>query len=71
MTTLIPQLKCNVLDDPRLVRRTRYQIWTDHAVPWAPIDADLPSFPRNRTVAETNNAQPADPGDKAIAANSR
>ncbi|WP_272937134.1 hypothetical protein [Scytonema sp. HK-05] len=40
-------------------------------MPWAPIDADLPSFPRNRTVAETNNAQPADPGDKAIAANSR
>ncbi|WP_407886433.1 GFA family protein [Scytonema sp. NUACC26] len=56
-------IKAGSLDDPTLVKPT-YQIWSDRAVPWAYIDADLPSFPGNRTVVETNDAQPTVSSDK-------
>ncbi len=48
-------IKAGSLDDPSLVKPT-YQIWTDHAVPWSHIDTNLPSFPGNRTIANTNDA---------------
>lgn len=56
-------IKAGSLDDPTLVKPT-YQIWRDRAVLWAYIDAELPSFPGNRTVVETKDTQPTVLGDK-------
>ena len=36
-------IKAGSLDEPELVKPT-HQTWTDYAVPWAYIDADLPGY---------------------------
>ncbi|MCC5639352.1 GFA family protein [Nostoc sp. CHAB 5844] len=42
-------IKAGSLDNPMYVKPV-HQIWTDSAVPWAYIAADLPGFRRNRNI---------------------
>lgn len=56
-------IKAGSLDDPKLVKPI-YQIWSDRKVLWAQIDAELPEFPGNRTVAKTKDTQLADQNNK-------